>query len=143
MPLRDLPYTWGATGAELQDTYPCECLIEEPRQRLLRAVTVEADEASTFRWVCQLKVAPYSYDLLDNRGRKSPRSLTPGAELLAIGQLFVGVFRICDFDQDRHITATSTPRGTRAQGPAWHDRGGQLREIHASPSLPLAQGSEP
>ncbi|MEJ7629070.1 MAG: hypothetical protein WKF54_05705 [Nocardioidaceae bacterium] len=115
MRLRTIARTWGASNAELAASYPCEAYASEPCERLMRAVTVRADPGVVFRWLCQLKVAPYSYDLLDNLGRRSPRDLTPGAERLAVGQLFL-VCRISDYDEGHHITGTATPRANRLFG---------------------------
>jgi len=88
---------------------------DEPYDRLMRAVTIHADPETVFRWLCQVKVAPYSYDLLDNPGRRSPRDLTPGAEQLAVGQRFL-ICRISEYDVGRHITGRATPGASRAFG---------------------------
>lgn len=83
---------------------------------MLRAVDVAAPPAVVFRWRCQLKVAPYSYDLLDNLGRRSPRELTPGVERLERGQRFL-IFELVDFEPGRQLTGTSLPGPTRVFGP--------------------------
>lgn len=114
---RGLPWSWGATDAEIADDYPCAALVPEPAARLLRAVDVAAPAAHTFRWVCQLTQAPYSYDLVDNLGRRSPRTLTPGADDLTPGTPFVLIFEIVDVVPGREITAVGRPGPTRRFGP--------------------------
>lgn len=66
--------------------------------------------------MCQLKVAPYSYDAIDNLGRRSPRTLTPGAENLEVGQRWM-VFRIVAFQQNVHITGEVLRRPRQLFGP--------------------------
>ncbi len=112
------PEVWGATPAEVADTYPCDALMPNADGVWYRAVTVAADPATTYRWLCQLKIAPYSYDLVDNLGRPSPRSLTPGAEGLAVGQSVMTIFSITSFAVDERLTVRLTkPRALRLFGP--------------------------
>ncbi len=59
---------------------------------------------TTFRWLCQLRAAPYSYDWLDNRGRRSPRTLTAGLDQLEAGQRVMKIFRLVEFEPGRSIT---------------------------------------
>jgi hypothetical protein len=108
-------WSWNATDEEWRAHYPCDKYMDQPRQEFMRAIDVCAPAAVTFRWVCQLKVAPYSYDLLDNWFRRSPRCLTPGAEKLKLRQRFL-VGPIVEFEQDRHITVVVSPGGERAYG---------------------------
>lgn len=66
---------WGVTDAEVARTYPCDELVPSPAWRAWRGVTVRARPELVWPWVRQLQVAPYSYDLVDNLGRRSPRHL--------------------------------------------------------------------
>jgi len=100
--------TWGTTAAEREQPLPCDRWLDHPDETLFRAVDVEAPASVLFRWLCQLRVAPYSYDWLDNFGRRSPRRLTPGLEALAVGQRVMTFFEIVDFERDRHLTARTT-----------------------------------
>jgi hypothetical protein len=84
---------------------------------MTRAIAVAAPVEVTWRWLCQIAVAPYSYDWIDNRGRRSPRELTPGAERLELGQTMAIVFRLVSFDDGHHWTGLTTPRGQRLFGP--------------------------
>jgi hypothetical protein len=97
-------YNWGATDAECAQPQPCDRVLTNPDDTLFRAIAIDAPPAVTFRWLCQLRAAPYSYDWIDNRGRQSPLTLTPGLDQLAIGQRIMGVFRLADFEPGRHLT---------------------------------------
>jgi hypothetical protein len=95
---------WGSTPSERALPFPCDRVLPDAPFELYRAVTIDALAPVVFRWLCQLRVAPYSYDLLDNRGRQSPRSLTPGLEELAAGQRFMRIFTLTDFEFGKHVT---------------------------------------
>ena len=71
---------------------------------MFRGVTINASAQVLFRWLCQLRVAPYSYDRIDNGGRQSPQQLTPGLDDLAVGQDVLTIFVLADFERDRHFT---------------------------------------
>ena len=66
---------WGVTDAEVAQRFPCDDLVESPVLEAWRGVTVEAAPDRLWQWVTQVRLAPYSYDLIDNRGRRSPRHL--------------------------------------------------------------------
>jgi len=95
---------WGTAAAERALPFPCDRYVARPDAAYFRGVTVHARPAALFRWLCQMRVAPYSYDWIDNRGRRSPRTLTPGMERLAIGQSMMRIFTLVEFAQDRHLT---------------------------------------
>ncbi|WP_241518633.1 hypothetical protein [Streptomyces sp. CB03238] len=112
-----IPQVWGARPEELAASYPCDGLLGPSSEPWMRAVTVRTDAPTVFRWLCQLKVAPYSYDLLDNFGRRSPVELTPGAEVLETGQRVMTIFELVEFEQDRRLTLLlNTPWAVRAFG---------------------------
>ena len=99
-----LARTWGSTPGERREAFPCDPYLLDGDGDYFRAVDVAAPAPVLFRWLCQLKVAPYSYDLLDNFGRRSPRHLVPGVEVLAPSQKVMTIFKLVDFEKDRHLT---------------------------------------
>lgn len=66
---------WGVTDAEVARHYACDDFVGSPALQAWRAVTVEVAPAQVWPWLIQVRRAPYSYDWLDNRGRRSPREL--------------------------------------------------------------------
>ena len=95
---------WGTTPAERALPFPCDALIERPRDELWRGVSADAPPTVVFRWLCQLRAAPYSYDWIDNRGRRSPQQLTPGLEDLEVGQRVMTIFTLASFERDVQMT---------------------------------------
>lgn len=101
--------TWGSTPGERAGRYPCDDLVDGPRWAVFRAVDVAAPAAWAWRWLCQLRAAPYSYDLLDNLGRRSPRALTPGLGAVAPGDRAMTIFRVAALAPGREITFVLAP----------------------------------
>ena len=101
---------WGSTPAERVARYPCDGLVDRPDGVLYRAVDVEAPAELVFRWLCQLRVAPYSYDWIDNLGRQSPRQLIDGLDDLEVGDRVATIFELVAFEPDRSLTIASTTR---------------------------------
>lgn len=99
-----LGQNWGATALERAATMPCDALVQDRCVRGDRAVTISASPAIVFAWLCQLRVAPYSYDILDNFGRRSPRQRTPELVRLETGQRFMTMFTLQSFVEGEHIT---------------------------------------
>jgi hypothetical protein len=103
---------WGSTAAERAAAYPCDGQLDGATGTLYRAVDVDAPVDVVFGWLCQLRIAPYSYDWIDNGGRRSPRTRDPANEALAVGQRFMRIFRLVDFARDRHVTLVIDGTGT-------------------------------
>ncbi len=97
-------FTWGSTATERASHFPCDDLAFESDVALYRAVGIAAAPDLTYRWLTQLRAAPYSYDLIDNFGRPSPARLTPGIDALAAGQRIMTIFRIVSFEPGRSLT---------------------------------------
>ena len=98
---------WGATEADRAASFACDDHMPDADAAYFRAIEVDAPPQRTFRWLCQLRIAPYSYDWVDNFGRRSPRQLTDGVDDLAVGQSVMRIFRLVAFQRDRHITITT------------------------------------
>lgn len=98
-----LPLAWGATRDEVERHYPADDLIEGRVLAMTRSASVAAPPMLCWRWLCQIALAPYSYDLLDNLGRRSPRHLVPGTEDLVLGQRMT-VFRLTSFEPGHQWT---------------------------------------
>ncbi len=100
----------GSTAEERADIWPSDHWLPEADDVLFRAIDIGAPPEDVFRWLCQLRVAPYSYDWIDNLGRRSPRRLTPGLDALEVGQTFATIFELVEFETNSHVTLR-TKRG--------------------------------
>jgi hypothetical protein len=107
-----LSETWGTTPGERERDFPCDSSLPLVNTRLFRGITINAAPEVVFRWLCQLRVAPYSYDWIDNGGRQSPQQLTPGLERLEIGQDVMTIFTLTNFSENKHLTIRLKPSRT-------------------------------
>ncbi|MBB2946787.1 hypothetical protein FB565_006555 [Actinoplanes lutulentus] len=101
---------WGVGDGDVGRVYPCDAFVEAPVLQVWRGVRVAVDAAALWPWVGQVRIAPYSYDWLDNRGRRSPRRLVGLAEP-RVGEAFTMTGgrpqgRIVSVDAGRQLTGT-------------------------------------
>lgn len=106
---------WGMTENECGLVFPCDYMIKEydPASTLYRGIAINAQQDTVFQWVSQLRIAPYSYDWIDNRGRTSPRKLIQDLPLLEAGQAIMGIFELIEFEINKSLTFRAKPEGLR------------------------------
>jgi hypothetical protein len=66
---------WGVSDAEVKRRYPCDSAVPVPVLQAWRGVTAMAPTTAVWPWVAQIRLAPYSYDWIDNLGHRSPPQL--------------------------------------------------------------------
>jgi hypothetical protein len=79
---------WGVTQAEVARRYACDDLVPDPALEVWRGVTVQVGPEAVWPWVTQIRLAPYSYDWIDNLGRRSPPKLQ-GLPEPVVGEPFI------------------------------------------------------
>lgn len=103
-----LPWVWGSTsGAETLKSP--DRRTGAPRRLATRAVATDAEPEALFLWLCQLRHAPYSYDWIDNFGRRSPRRPDTSATSLEAGQDVMTIFELTEFEPNRSLTISMKP----------------------------------
>ena len=108
--MESISETWGTEPQERALVFPCDGVLAHVDATLYRGVTINASTKTVFRWLCQMRAAPYSYDWIDNFGRQSPQQLTPGLDKLEVGQNVMRIFDLVAFEPDRHLTIRVKPR---------------------------------
>jgi len=98
------PYAWNVTDLECTRRYACDDLGLAADHALYRGIDIDAPPAHVYRWLQQLRLAPYSYDWLDNFFLPSPRTLRARAASIAVGDRMMHVFRLLAFESGRTIT---------------------------------------
>ena len=101
---------WGVSRSETLRAYPCDDFVTSPTLRAWRGVHVEAPTDVVWPWVAQVRIAPYSYDWIDNLGRRSPRELA-GLREPQVGERFTTAAgrrlgRIVSVDPGAQLTGT-------------------------------------
>ena len=101
---------WGVSDSEMLRSYPCDDSVTSPALQAWRGVGVEAPAEAVWPWVAQVRLAPYSYDWIDNLGRRSPRELVDlpepqvGENFTTAGGRKLG--RIVSVEPGNQLTAT-------------------------------------
>lgn len=96
-----LPWVWGAPVG--MTGLPASAGAAG-RRLAVRSVVMAAPPETAFVWVCQLRRAPYSYDWVDNAGRRSPRQADPSLAGLEVGQSFMTIFELAAFTAPKSVT---------------------------------------
>ncbi|MEU1245229.1 polyketide cyclase [Micromonospora arida] len=101
---------WGVTNSETLRTYPCDDFVVSPTLQAWRGVRIDVPAPAVWPWVAQLRLAPYSYDWIDNLGRRSPQQLE-GLPEPHVGESFTTaggrkLGRIVAVDPGRQLTST-------------------------------------
>jgi len=72
-------------------------------RELFRCVEINAGASDIFVWLKQLRIAPYSYDFLDNRFRRSPDYIIGNLPPLKVSTHYLLAFHIFGFEENSFI----------------------------------------
>jgi hypothetical protein len=70
---------------------------------LLRCTEIAANSSDIFVWLKQLRIAPYSYDFIDNRGKKSPDYIIKNLPPLIVNTHYLLSFHVVEFGENSFI----------------------------------------
>jgi hypothetical protein len=120
--LRPWHLTWGATHTEVARPMPGDDLVPEPQLAATRAITIAARPEAVWPWLVQMggytRGGWYSYDRIDNAGRPSARTIVPGLQQLAVGDVLPTArdgtgFEVVAIDPPRSlVTVIDHPQAT-------------------------------
>jgi hypothetical protein len=82
--------SWGATDEEVGMALPGDDVVADPTFDATRAITVDAPPDAVWPWIAQLgfgRAGWYSYDLLDNLGRRSAERVIPSLQQVRVGDV--------------------------------------------------------
>src|SRR5215469_1517776 len=101
---------WGVSDSETLRSYPCDDFVSSPTLQAWRGVSVQVPAEAVWPWVAQVRLAPYAYDWIDNRGHRSPTQLA-GLPDPQVGDRFTTVRgrpagRIVSVDPGEQLTGT-------------------------------------
>lgn len=74
------------------------------RMGRLRFIEIDASASQVFTWLSQLRVAPYSYDYIDNHGRRSPYFIVRNLPPLRIGTHCLLAFHVHAFEENTFLS---------------------------------------
>lgn len=83
------------------DTLPN--IIGTDRKELIRSVEIQAHAHDIFLWLKQLRVAPYSYDFIDNRRMKSPDFIIENLPPMKVNTHFLLACHVTEFEENSFI----------------------------------------
>ena len=84
---------WGATDAEVASSVVGDDVVPGARVVATRAITIGAPPEAVFPWLRQMgfgRAGWYSYDWIDNLGRRSARSVLPEWQVVGAGDVIPG-----------------------------------------------------
>jgi hypothetical protein len=95
---------WNVKPGDYDHDFPCDRDVSPPHSVRMRCIDINAPKEAVWPWMGQLRKAPYSYDWIDNLGRKSSPKLTIGADDLQPGQRMIHAMEVVNFEPNEQLT---------------------------------------
>lgn len=103
---------WGATDAEVSANMPGDDIVPRPQLKATRAIGIRARPAQVWPWLVQMggytRAGWYSYDRIDNAGRRSAERIIPELQRLRVGDVLPTApdgrgFTVTQIAPERHL----------------------------------------